>query len=348
MPLLPAIDPPRACLDSVGETGSLRLGLCCQFIDQPIAFRTTTATYLLRHSRRQRLQIAGDIALHNVIALEAALAYCASRGILSFRIISSLLPVQTHPSAGYSLGELPVAKEICETLERCRLLARARGIRTGFHPDQFIVLSSPDAEIVRRAVADLHCHAELAKRIGADTINIHGGGAYGDKAKALGTLQRNLDQLAPAARSRLTLENDDKIYAPADLLPFCERNQIPLVYDVHHHRCHPDGLSVEEATIAARETWMSREPLFHISSPLGGWRARHPERHDDYIAPADFPGCWMSFPLTVEVEAKAKELAVLRLRAALHRRAKQKPTSREPSASPKELRSGLQLQRSKR
>jgi len=85
-----------------------------------------------------------------------------------------------------------------------------------------------------------------------------------------------------------------------------------LVYDVHHHRCLPDGLSLAEATARARQTWKS-EPLFHISSPLEGWDGPKPERHHDYINAADFPKEWLGWPLTVEVEAKAKELAIARL-----------------------------------
>jgi UV DNA damage repair endonuclease len=89
---------------------------------------------------------------------------------------------------------------------------------------------------------------------------------------------------------------------------------VPLVYDVPHHRCLPDGLSVAEATERARKTWKT-EPLFHISSPLEGWAGPKPERHHDYITPADFPREWLGWRLTVEVEAKAKELAVARLLA---------------------------------
>lgn len=89
---------------------------------------------------------------------------------------------------------------------------------------------------------------------------------------------------------------------------------MPLVYDVHHHRCLPDGLSIAAATERARKTWKS-EPLFHISSPLHGWEGPKPERHHDYINPADFPKVWLGWPLTVEVEAKAKELAVAQLMA---------------------------------
>jgi UV DNA damage endonuclease len=143
-------------------------------------------------------------------------------------------------------------------------------------------------------------------------VNIHGGGAYGDKRKALGDFARNLGRLSDRARSRLTVENDDTVYTPADLLPLCRAEGVPLVYDVHHHRCHEDGLAEAEATERAVATW-GREPLFHVSSPLAGWEGPKPERHHDFIDVRDFPGCWRGLSLTVEVEAKAKEVAVLKL-----------------------------------
>ena len=118
--------------------------------------------------------------------------------------------------------------------------------------------------------------------------------------------------LPQKVRSRLTLENDDRVYTPADLLPVCHATGVPLVYDVHHHRCLPDGLSVEDATQQALATW-NREPLFHLSSPLGGWNSGKPRNHDDFINPADIPACWRNLRITVEVEAKAKELAVREL-----------------------------------
>jgi UV DNA damage endonuclease len=127
-----------------------------------------------------------------------------------------------------------------------------------------------------------------------------------------------MERLPARVRSRLTLENDDKVYTPSDLLPVCADTDVPLVYDVHHHRCLPDGLSIEAATEKAVTTW-NREPLFHISSPLEGWAGPKPERHHDYIHPADFPPEWKQRRLTVEVEAKAKELAVLRLLGWLER-----------------------------
>jgi UV DNA damage endonuclease len=150
----------------------------------------------------------------------------------------------------------------------------------------------------------------------AQNINIHGGGAFGDKQKALADLARGLDRISSEVRSRLTIENDDKIYTPADLLPLCKATGIPLVYDVHHHRCNQDGLSEPEAADQAIATW-NREPMFHICSPIDGWKGPKPERHHDFIDVNDFPQCWHGLNLTVEVEAKAKEAAVLKLKSDL-------------------------------
>jgi len=294
------------------SANGLRLGLCCQFIKQPIKFRTTTATALKRLPRREQLSRLATLCAANAESLLAALRFCAEHDIRSFRIISPILPIKTHPTVGYRIEQLPGADEIVAQFRRCGDFACAQGIRTGFHPDQFVVLNSPDEGIVSRAVADIESQAEIAEWTHADTINIHGGGSYGNKPAALERFRRNLDRLSPRARSRLTVENDDRTFTPADLLPICRTEGVPLVYDVHHHRCLPDGLTVEQATQAARATW-NRQPLFHISSPLEGWQGPKPERHHDYIDPEDFPDAWQGWPLTVEVEAKAKELAVARL-----------------------------------
>jgi UV DNA damage endonuclease len=89
------------------------------------------------------------------------------------------------------------------------------------------------------------------------------------------------------------------------------------VYDVHHHLCLGDGLSIEEATELAFNTWHGREPCAHLSSPKGGWKGPNIRAHADYIDPVDFPDAWRSRAMTIDVEAKAKERAVLALKAAV-------------------------------
>ena len=291
----------------------LRFGLCCIFRKEPIKFRRTTAKYIKTFSRNQQLEYLAEICRHNAHALDKALRYCLDHDIKDFRINSQILPLKTHPDIGYTMKDLPSHDQMIQTFKDCGRFCKKHDIRTTFHPDQFILLSSPNSEVVQRSMADLIYQAEVAGWVNADVINIHGGGAYGDKSTSLRRLRERIGQLPEAVRSRLTLENDDRTYTPKDLLPVCRDMNIPLVYDVHHDRCLPDGSSVEEITELAISTW-NREPLFHLSSPKYGWKTHNPRNHHDYIDANDFPTCWTNLDITVEVEAKAKELAVLKLK----------------------------------
>jgi len=291
---------------------ALRLGLCCTFLDQPIKFSNTTITAIAKMKRSDALIKLSRLCMENADALLAALQFCAANDIGCFRINSQILPIKTHPESGYHINDLPEADEIIRRFKESGEFVKKHKLRTCFHPDQFVVLNSPRADVVEKSVLELEYQAEVAEWVEADVINVHGGGAYGDKQKALADFARNLDLLSPPARSRVTVENDDKTYTPADLLPLCRATGIPLVYDVHHHRCNPDELSIEEATSQAIATWNS-EPIFHISSPIEGWDGPKPERHHDFIDVNDFPKCWRRKAITVEVEAKAKEVAVAKL-----------------------------------
>ena len=294
----------------------IRLGLCCMFRDQSIKFVTTTATSLGKMKRPDALSKLSRLCMKNADALLAALQFCADNGIGCFRVNSQILPIKTHPACGYRVEDLPEADKIVDRFKECGQFAQQHNLRTCFHPDQFVVLNSPRLDVVEKSIQELEYQAEVAEWIGADVINIHGGGAYGDKQKALDDFARGLDRLSVRVRSRLTVENDDKIFTPSDLLSIFKATGIPLVYDVHHHRCHSDELSIEQATEMATATW-NREPMFHISSPLEGWKKPKPERHHDFIDITDFPDCWRNLHATIEVEAKAKEVAVLKLQKQL-------------------------------
>ncbi len=297
----------------------LRFGLCCLFKNEAITFRTTTVKTLATLPRDRQLIKLSEICLHNAHNLHRALEAVHRFGIGAFRIMSPLFPRMTHPEAGYTLAQLPDGEAVCMALEACRLLALQQQIRLSFHPDQFVVLSSPHTEVVANSIMELEYQALLAEMVGADVINIHAGGVYGDKQAALLRFGKVYEGLPESVRSRLTLENDDISYTPEDLLPLCVQYGIPLVYDVHHHRCNRDGLSIEEATERAAATWRStgREQYCHISSPKAGWGGGAPRPHADYIDPGDVPDCWLGRAMTIDVEAKAKELAVVRLMAEL-------------------------------
>lgn len=290
----------------------IRLGLCCIFARAPIKFRRTTAAHQAKFDRADQLHNLSALCLHNARELQRALSYCRDEGIGAFRINSQILPLITHPRQGYTMQDLPGGDDVVDQFRRCGDFARQHGIRTSFHPDQFVVIASPRVDVRRKSVDELLYQAMVAEWVGADVINLHAGGAYGDKTASLKRLVAAIRGLPVRVRSRLTLENDDRLFSPADLLPVCREAGVPLVYDVHHHRCLPDALRVDAATQAALATW-NREPLFHLSSPLDRERIPTDRRHADTIHAKDFPGAWRSLDITVDVEAKAKELAVEQL-----------------------------------
>ena len=295
----------------------MRLGLCCQFLDAPIRFRQATHRYAGSLTPEQRRAYLSQVARANAIALAHAVERCAELGIGAFRVTSQLLPLATHPESGYTLDDLYQGDVITASYRAAGQLARLRDVRLSFHPDQFVVLNSERPQTVDSAVRELEHTASIAELIGADTITVHGGGGTGGATAALDRLRRGIDRLNAAARSRLALENDDRVFTPAQLLPVCAAESVPLVYDVHHHRCNADHLTIQAATDAAVATWHPREPWMHISSPRDGWTARDRRPHADYVAPDDFPFEWRGRAITIDVEAKAKDRAVLALQASL-------------------------------
>ena len=290
----------------------LRLGLCCVFKEHPVKFRRSTAKFLFKLSEEERNVRLARLCSSNAESLMKALEYCHENSIGSFRINSQILPLKTHPEIGYEIDELPGAPKIIDSFKACGAYSLKHDIRTTFHPDQFIVLSSNRPEVIYRSISDLEYQAQVAEWVNADVINIHAGGTYGDKRLALSRLVETINTLSDPVRKRLTLENDDRNYSPSDLLPVCYDLGIPMVYDAHHHRCFPDELSVEKATEQSLRTW-DREPLFHISSPKDGWDSPNPRKHHDFIDINDLPKEWLSMDVTIEVEAKAKEIAIKKL-----------------------------------
>lgn len=291
----------------------LRLGLCCKFINEDIRFSEMRYIHFKKLLPSARAEKLNALVLNNAQSLLKAVHFCYLNKILAFRVGSDLLPLYTHDDCTYAIEDLKDSVEIFNLFRQVKQFITKHNFRLTFHPDQFVILNSPRDDVVEKSIRDLEYHNYCAELIGADVINIHGGGVYGDKSIALKRLEKNIRLLSKEIRSRLTLENDDKSYTPSDLLPLCKELEIPLVYDVHHHRCLPDQMGEEEASRKAYHTW-NREPLFHLSSPKEGWQGSKPERHHDYIDVKDFPLYWNELgPLTVDVEAKAKELAVLKL-----------------------------------
>ena len=297
---------------------NIRWGLCCQFLDAPIRFRTATHRYVASLDAERRRAYLSDVARSNAIALAHAVERCAELGIGAFRINSQVLPLATHPASGYTIDDLDQGDVIRRAFAAAGELARLRDVRLSFHPDQFVVLNSEREDVVRAAVRELEYQGALAELVGADVLCLHVGGVTGGVDAALDRFERGLEQVSGRVRERLAVENDDRLFAVREIARLFERTGLPLIYDVHHHRCHPDGLSVDDATQVMVATWGAREPYAHLSSPRDGWDAANPRPHSAYVNAADVPEAWLALPrITVDVEAKDKERAVVAVKAAV-------------------------------
>jgi predicted NUDIX family NTP pyrophosphohydrolase len=77
-----------------------------------------------------------------------------------------LATLKTHPDLGYDLEELPGGREIVAQFRKCGAFAKAAGIRTCFHPDQFVVVNSPQADVVRNRLLNSNIKPRLPRGSG--------------------------------------------------------------------------------------------------------------------------------------------------------------------------------------
>jgi UV DNA damage endonuclease len=270
--------------------------------------------------------------------LRAVLEYCAAQDIRMYRMATALAPYASHPDL-QSFRSQP--RECGAELAEIGRLSRELDIRLSSHPGQYTVLNSEDERIRRLAVEELEVQAELMDAMGLGpeaVVVLHVGGAAGGVDAALERFERGLELLSPAARARLAVENDDRCFGLGDVLRLSERIGRPVVWDALHHRCHnPDAIPDREALALALATWPSGVvPKVHYASPKTAVEERHkrigrrverslvlPElrAHADLIDPISFEHfigeTRRGMDFDVMLEAKAKDLALLRLRQQL-------------------------------
>ena len=241
----------------------VNLGYACINITLGEQGVTTNRGMIRRTFLEKGVQYASQLALQNVQALLQIVEWNVANGIKVFRVTSDLFPWASE----YKLEELPDFAEIRETLEA---VGRHR-MRISAHPGPFNKLAGSGATLVN-TIKDLETHSQIFDLMGLPAthwhkINIHVGGAYGDKEDTLKRFAENFKLLSHNLRGRLTVENDDKpgLYTVKDLKPMSDSTGIPIVFDYFHHKLHPGGLTEEEAFIMAYDTWDVR-PVFHYSS----------------------------------------------------------------------------------
>jgi len=285
----------------------------------PKSQRVTTNRSMIRRTFNDRgLPYASELALANCRDLLTILKWNEQHDIRFFRISSDIFPWASE----YKLSDLPDYDDICDALQDAGDYIEDHGHRITSHPGPYNKLTSPREQVVINTIRDLDTHGELFDMLGLsrtphNKLNIHVGAHYNDKPMALGNFCRNFYRLSEAARSRLTVENDDKasLYSTKELYDSVYSEiGIPIVHDVHHHKFCTGGIDDEEAMLLAAMTWGDVKPVIHYSQSRSvehdDPKIRANAHSDSYWEPVDTYG----LDIDVMLECKHKEIGLFKMR----------------------------------
>ncbi|EEP79753.1 UV-damage endonuclease [Uncinocarpus reesii 1704] len=242
-------------------------------------------------------------------------------GIRFMRLSSEMFPFASHLEYGYRLA--PFASEVLAELGQ---VAAELGHRVSVHPGQFTQLGSPRREVIENSIRDLEYHAELLSLLNLPTqqdrdavMILHMGGSFGDKPATLKRFEEVYKTISKDIKKRLVLENDDVNWTVHDLLPVCEKLNIPLVLDYHHHNINFDADKIREGTLdimslysRIKATWTKKgiTQKMHYSEPTPSAITKMQRRkHNPRVQM--LPPCDPAMDLMIE--AKDKEQAVFDL-----------------------------------
>ena len=294
----------------------MKIGYACINSTLQTAGGVTTNRGMRQKTYNEKgLDYVSELALQNCRDLVTIVKWNEEMGIKLFRMSSDLFPWMTL----YEFTDLPDYDKIANLLKGVGTLAAKYDHRLTFHPSHFNALGSPNPVVVEKTIKELNKHSQIMDLIGLtispyNKINIHVGGAYGDKETTLKRWVENYNKLDYNTRKRLTIENDDKanMYSVKELYEgIYKQCGVPIVFDYYHHKFCTGGLTEQEALELATSTWHGITPCTHYSESR---RKEHldesikAQAHSDLInGPIETYGN----DIDVVVEAKHKELAVL-------------------------------------
>lgn len=296
----------------------LNLGYCC--------INTTLAKSNIRSNRdcksstinKKGIEHAGKLFYLNLQDLYKIIQWNEKHNIRLYRMSSCIAPWMSK----YNFNELSNYNEIVDICEKIGNFVKINGHRLTFHPGHFDVLASKSKKVVENTIIDLNRHSEIMSMMNLsetpyNAINIHINGVYGNKSETFKRFSENFSLLELHTQNRITLENDDKTgqWSVNDLYQYTRlyksTQNIPIVFDYLHHQCHNDLFDENEALLLARKTWIdvNCKQLCHYSSSKINENSISMKRaHADYVyEKINTHG----LSLDIELEAKAKELALL-------------------------------------
>ena len=297
-------------------TQKLNLGYACICQTLSKGKIMTNRTMRRKTFDQKGLDYVSDLTLLNVKDLKTIVEWNNEHGIKLFRLSSQIFPWQDE----YEFSSLKDFDEISKLMLEIGEIATKAGQRLTMHPGPYNCLASPNQKVVEKTIRELDCHSEQMNMLGFEPsnynkINIHVGGAYGDKKSTLARFVDNFSLLRNDTKKRLVIENDDSPneYSVKDLFDgIYQKIGIPITFDYFHHKFNTGGLSEEEALKMASITWPEGiTQCCHYSE------SRQKEKLDESIRPQAHSDLiyekinTYGLNLDIVVEAKSKELAII-------------------------------------
>jgi UV DNA damage endonuclease len=292
------------------------------YVSHALNLWEATPAKTMTFSRYQKLGHKAAIdQLHKIaeMNLERTLRiihYNIAHEIKLYRFSSSIIPLATH-----DVVEWDYIEPFRHLYEKIGQLVQKHKLRTSFHPNQFTLFTSDRPHVTDNAVQDMEYHYAVLKAMGLHReshINLHVGGAYGDKEAAVGRFHDNIKKLPNRIKKQMTLENDDKTYTATETLDVCEREDIPMMFDYHHYMAnHTENETLGGVLPRFYHTWdrIGMPPKMHISSPKSDKAYRS---HANYVDPNFIRPLFkelkeLGTPVDFMIEAKEKDRALLKL-----------------------------------
>lgn len=278
----------------------------------------------------------------SLVHLHDIFLYLAATGISMYRMSPDLAPYATHPDWPALHHQL---EECVSELAMIGEEARHYGLRLSFHAPSHVALGSLDAAVVRQSVAHLSLLAGILDAMHQPleaVIVVHSGGFSGGLQAVTERWIAVWDMLPAPIQRRLVLEHETDGLSLPGALHISTVTGIPVVFDYLHFQIHnPERWSLAEALAMALNTWPEHiRPKIHYATQRTEMRATQKHdivrgrprwilsppivgHHADFLNPWEFAGLVEASTtlrdFDIMLEAKAGDLALLRLTADLER-----------------------------
>ncbi|MCX7884177.1 MAG: UV DNA damage repair endonuclease UvsE [Caloramator sp.] len=298
----------------------IRLGyvaMTLNLVDASPSGTVTLTTYNKLASEEAKMYKLKKVTEQNLKNTYRILLYNQAYNIHVYRLTSKLVPLATHPL----LENWDYVSDFKEEFKKIGDYVKENDFRVSAHPDHYTLINSASTKVLEDSIRDLDYHVKLFEAMGLEDYKyklvMHVGGLYKDKAPSIERFKENFVKLPDRIRKRIMLENDDKSYSAADVLGICKDLKIPMVVDIHHHKCVNKGEKLEDMLGEIFDTWNGEyfNPKIHFSSPKSEKDFRS---HADNIDLGEFTEFLEIAKKTgrdfdIMLEAKNKDSALLKL-----------------------------------